>query len=84
MTNKFHSGKLCSAPPTKFFPYADEEPIQKIQEEVAGTFACYIDTFYLAENSFKIIESFQERPKTRVTAVLSALLSEIHQYHMAY
>ena len=23
MTNKFHSGKLCSAPPTKFFPYAD-------------------------------------------------------------
>ena len=20
--NKFHSGKLCSAPPTKFFPYA--------------------------------------------------------------
>ena len=24
VTNKFHSGKLCSAPPTKFFPYADE------------------------------------------------------------
>ena len=23
VTNKFHSGKLCSAPPTKFFPYAD-------------------------------------------------------------
>ena len=22
MTNKFHSGKLCSAPPTKVFPYA--------------------------------------------------------------
>ena len=22
VTNKFHSGKLCSAPPTKFFPYA--------------------------------------------------------------
>ena len=22
-TNKFHSGKLCSAPLTKFFPYAD-------------------------------------------------------------
>ena len=25
VTNKFHSGKLCSAPPTKFFPYADDE-----------------------------------------------------------
>ena len=24
VTNKFHSGKLCSAPPTKFFPYAVE------------------------------------------------------------
>ena len=23
VTNKFHSGKLCSGPPTKFFPYAD-------------------------------------------------------------
>ena len=23
VTNKFHSDKLCSAPPTKFFPYAD-------------------------------------------------------------
>ena len=24
VTNKFHSGKLCSAPSTKFFPYADD------------------------------------------------------------
>ena len=25
VTNKFHSGKLCSAPPTKFFPYAGDD-----------------------------------------------------------
>ena len=33
VTNKFHSGKLCSAPPTKFFPYADAEkcPKQSLQ-----------------------------------------------------
>ena len=41
-----------------------KEPIQKIQQEVAGTLASYIDTFYLAENSFKIIESIPEgRPR---------------------
>ena len=28
VTNKFHSGKLCSAPPTKFFPYADADNCQ--------------------------------------------------------
>ena len=34
VTNKFHSGKLCSAPPTKFFPYADgqEENKRETQE----------------------------------------------------
>ena len=39
VTNKFHSGKLCSAPPTKFFPYADDDC-----DLLAATFSPQIDT----------------------------------------
>ena len=33
VTNKFHSGKLCSAPPTKFFPYTNVRCDEREREQ---------------------------------------------------
>ena len=57
VTNKFHSGKLCSAPPTKFSPYADADNCQFWWSRFSTSQLATITLFSVLLNYFFVLAS---------------------------